>query len=138
MVAEKKISGKVVRFSELTGWDAVRSLELLGKVAGPVFPLLECVDIDDAAERNAALAKAIPEMLKAHDGVAMRELLDLLFANTFVDGDKVIVGVFPGTLQEIIEVAAFTMEKQFGAFFGEAGLAGLLSRLPSAQAASAP
>lgn len=137
MAAEKKIAGKIVRFTDLTGWDAVKSLELLGKVAGPVFPLLECVDISDASQRNAALAKAIPEMLRAHDSASMRELLDLLFANTFVDGDRVIVGVFPGTLQEIVEVAAFTMERQFGAFFGEAGLAGLLARLPSAQVASA-
>lgn len=133
MAAEKKIADVIYRFEPLTGWDALDALELLFKVAGPFVPVLEAVMSDNEEERTRAIVRVVPEILKSHDGASMRALAEALFSNCRADKEPVTVGVKPQSLAEMFQVFAFCLEKQFGDFFGDAGLGALLALLPSAK-----
>lgn len=126
-MAEKKISGVVYRFDELTGWDAFEALQLLIKVAGPFMPLLEAVAIDDEKERAVKLAGVLPSILGHHDAAALRQLLDMLVASIRADGSEAIVGVKPQSLDEMFQVFAWALGVQFGRFFEGEGVSAILA-----------
>lgn len=134
MAAEKKIGAKVYRFEPLLGWEAFDALDLLMDVMGPLAPVIEAAMQDDEANRTGMLARAIADAMKNRDRAAVRQLMGLLIGACRVDGTRCEVGVHPQTLNDMIEVAAFAGEAQFGSFF-DGGAAKALGRLmPTAKA----
>jgi hypothetical protein len=129
MAHEKKIAGALYRFEELLGWEAFDALQTLARVVAPYTAALEAVEIADATERDAALARMLPSMLRDHDGGALRALIEALSVNLRADGDPAVIGVKPASLDEMTQVFAWAIGAQFGNFFGGAGLASLLGSL---------
>ena len=129
MAHEKKIAGVLYRFEELLGWDAFEALQTLARVVAPYTAALEAVEISDEAARSAALAKMLPQMLRDHDGGALKALIVALAANLRADGEPAIVGVKPASLDEMAQVFGWAIGAQFGDFFGGAGLKSLLAGL---------
>lgn len=126
MAHEKKIGGVLYRFEELVGWEAFDALQTLAHVIAPYSAAFEAVEIDDEKERSAALAKLLPQMLREHDGVAMKSLITALASSLYADGDPAVIGVKPATLDEMAQVFGWAIGAQFGGFFGGAGVSSLL------------
>lgn len=135
MAAERKIKGAVYRFQPLTGWEAFDLLDLLMDVMGPLAPVLDAAMVEDEAVRSSKLTGALAEALKGRDRAAIRSMMETLIGACQVDGSACIVGVKPQGLAEMIEVAVFAAEAQFGDFFDGDAAAALGRLMPKAKAA---
>jgi len=127
MAAEKKIQHTIYRFEPLCGFEAMDALELLGKVAGPLIPIVEAALTDKDEDRTKAIVRLAPEILRSHDSASLRKLMEMLFGNCRADKDPVVVGVKPQSLNEMLELFVFCLERQFSDFFGAAGVGKLLA-----------
>ena len=147
-MAEKKINGVVYRFEPLVGWEAFDALDLLLDVVGPMAPMVAAAmdgrglpEAEGAPAREdvmvANLAVAFAEAVAKRDRGAIRKLIELLISNCRADGEVCTIGVKPQSLDDMLAVASWAAERQFGSFFGGSGVAGL-AKLLNLAGAKAP
>lgn len=137
MASERKIAGRVVRFDPITGWEAFDALDLLMDVIGPLLPMIDAATGGDEEERTKALTNVLGQALKGRDREAIRRLMEMLIGACRYGSDQCVVGVFPQSLSEMIAVATFAGEVQFGSFFDGDALAGLGRLVPKGPTSSA-
>lgn len=129
-MAEKKIGQKTYKVEPMLATEAIKLQARLLRVAGPALDKLPAIlggrkAGDEAASNAAAIAaftdiftRADPEEIMAlvRDvcEVAMVRRPSGAYDPVSFDGD------FTGNLKEIIPVAVFVLQEQFGDFFGAA------------------
>jgi hypothetical protein len=126
-MAEKKIGEKTFKVEPMLATQAIRLQARLLKVVGPALDKLPTIFAgrkkgDEAASNGAAIAAftdiftradpdAIMELIKDVCEVAMVKRPSGAYDPVSFDGD------FTGNLGEIIPVAVFVLQEQFGDFF---------------------
>lgn len=129
-MAEKKIGNKVFKTEPLLATEAIKLQARLLKVVGPALDKLPAIfggrRAGDEVTSNAAAIAAFTDIFARADPDEIMELVKDVCEVAMVkrpsgaydpvsfDGD------FTGNLGEIVPVAVFVLQEQFGDFFGAA------------------
>lgn len=134
-MAEKRIGKHVYKFDEICGWDAFDLADLAVEILVPFADIIESMVKNDkvsAPEGEAAFVRAFSLAIRNRNTPAIRQIMERLLTDCRVDGEPVVVGVKPATLDEIIAVSAFAAEVQFSRFFAAGALSKVLQQVGKA------
>ena len=126
-MAEKKIGKVIYRYDRMPAAEGFDMLLRLLKVAGPAAGLLAALMEQDERERDAKTAAALMTFLGSMDTEAVRSLVFDMVGHCRADGEPAVIGVKPFDTSELLQVAAFAIQTEFGPFFGD-GPGALLSK----------
>ncbi len=116
-MAEKKISGRTVRYDRLPADEGLKMLLRVLKVLGPASGLIEAIAAEDEARRDMLALQAITSFTSEMDSDAVFSLIMDMVKHCHIDGDPAVPGIMD--LQELLAVAMFALQTEFGHFFGE-------------------
>lgn len=125
-MAEKKINGVTYRYDRLPADQGfplmLRVLRLVGSAKGIAGVLsdsnLSLKGIASAAANPALIGSAL-EFLGTMDTHEVNDLVQEMVGNCRADGEPCIIGVKPADTGEMLQVALFAFQTEFGGFFGE-------------------
>lgn len=116
-MAEKKIAGRTVRYDRLPADEGLRMLLRVLKVLGPASGLIEAIATDDEAKRDLIAMQAIASFTNDMDTEAVYSLIMDMVRHCHIDGDQAVPGIME--LKELLAVAMFALQTEFGSFFVE-------------------
>jgi hypothetical protein len=116
-MAEKKINGRTVRYDRLPADEGLKMLLRVLKVLGPASGLIEAIAAEDEARRDMLALQAITSFTAEMDSDAVFSLIMDMVRHCHIDGSEAIPGIMD--LQELLSVAMFALQTEFGSFFAE-------------------
>ncbi|HEV7258932.1 MAG TPA: hypothetical protein VGN82_14220 [Bosea sp. (in: a-proteobacteria)] len=116
-MAEKKIQGRTVRYDRLPADEGLKMLLRVLKVLGPASGLIEAIATEDEARRDMLAMQAIASFTADMDTDAVFSLVMDMVRHCHVDGDEAVPGVMD--LQELLAIAMFALQTEFGHFFAD-------------------
>lgn len=125
-MAEKKINGRTVRYDRLPSDEGLKMLLRVLKVLGPASGLIEAIAAEDEARRDMLAMQAIASFTAEMDSDAVYALIIDMVRHCHVDGDQAVPGIMD--LQELLSVAMFALQTEFGSFFAD-GAGSVLQRM---------
>ena len=128
-MAEKKIAGRTVRYDRLPADEGLRMLLRVLKVLGPASGLIEAIATEDEAKRDLIAMQAIAAFTVDMDTDAVFALIMDMVRHCHIDGDEAVPGIME--LKELLAVAMFALQTEFGSFFVE-GAGSVLQRVKPA------
>lgn len=129
-MAEKKIAGRTVRYDRLPADAGLKMLLRVLKVLGPADGLLEAIAEEDEARADVMALRAIVTFAKEMDNEAVYTLLIDMVKACRIDNEPAVPGIMD--LNELIQVAMFALQTEFGGFFVEGAGSVLLKARPAA------
>ncbi|MEP9376206.1 phage tail assembly chaperone [Aquabacter sp. CN5-332] len=125
-MAEKKINGVTYRYDRLPADQGfpllLRVLKMLGSAKGAAAVLtdanLSLASIAAAAANPAIVGSAL-EFLGDMDTTEVYALVEEMVSNCRADGEPAVIGVKPSDTAEMLQVAFFAFQTEFGGFFGD-------------------
>jgi hypothetical protein len=129
-MAEKKINGRTVRYDRLPADKGLKMLLRVLKVLGPAKGLLEAIAAEDPGQSDLLAMAAIASFIGEMDNDAVYTLIMDMVAECRVDGDLAVPGVMD--LPELLSVAMFALQTEFGGFFADGAGSALLRARPAA------
>lgn len=128
-MAEKKINGRTIRYDRLPADEGLKMLLRVLKVLGPAKGLIEAIAAEDEATRDALGMTAIVGFIEKMDEKAVYDLIIDMVGQCRIDGDLAVPGIMD--LQELLAVAMFALQSEFGGFFAD-GAGSVLRKMPAA------
>lgn len=125
-MAEKKIGGRTVRYDRLPADQGLKMLLRVLKVLGPASGLIEAIAAEDEARRDMLAMQAIASFTAEMDSEAVFSLVMDMVRHCHIDGDQAVPGIMD--LQELLSVAMFALQTEFGSFFAD-GAGSVLQRM---------
>lgn len=119
-MAEKVINGATYSCEKLSADPGLALLLRCLKLGAPIASLLQ--EEDSATDDGGFFLRAVTACLTDLDAVGVHKLCMDLAKMCKADGEPVVIGVKPQDTFELLQVAAFCLEVQFGDFFGDAGV----------------
>lgn len=135
MAAERKIGERTFRYERMSADQGLKMLLRLMKVLGPAKGLIEAIAAEDEASRDALGMVAMVEFIENMDQAAVYDLIIDMASRCDVNDpqqqhwDKALPGVLE--LNELIQVAMFALQSEFGSFFAD-GAGSVLRKMPAA------
>ncbi|WP_406858490.1 phage tail assembly chaperone [Alsobacter sp. KACC 23698] len=123
-MAEKKIANRTYRYDRMPADQGLRMLLRLLKVLGPARGIIEAIAESDEAERDAKAMSAIGDFIGEMDSDAVYSIVMDMVKQVRVDGELAVPGVMD--LQELLQVAMFALQTEFGSFFADGAGSALL------------
>lgn len=133
MMAEININGRTFKCDALPATEGFRLMGRTLKIGGPVIGLLAAISESDGGQDVSVLAGAT-DMLATFDVESAIKLLSDLAKTCMVDGAPVVVDANVQDMGELIEVAAWAADIQFGPFLRGGALARAGSRFQTISA----
>ncbi len=118
-MAEKIINGVTYSCTQLTADPGLALLLRCLKLGAPLAQLFQ--EGDSTNDDGGFFLRALTACLTDLDAAGVHRLCLDLVKLCKADGEPVVVGVKPAGTLELLQVAAFCLEVQFGDFFGEDG-----------------
>lgn len=128
-MAEKKINGRTVRYDRLPADEGLKMLLRVLKVLGPASGLIEAIAAEDDSQRDLLAMSAIASFVGQMDNDAVFTLIMDMVRHCHIDGDQAVPGIMD--LQELLSVAMFALQAEFGSFFAD-GAGSVLQKVRSA------
>lgn len=128
-MAEKMINGRTVRYVRLPADQGLAMLLRVLKVLGPASGLIEAIAAEDEAKRDVLALSSLMSFVQHMDDKAVFDLIIDMVKQCRIDGEAAVPGVMD--LQELLSVAMFALQTEFGGFFAE-GAGSVLLRTRSA------
>lgn len=116
-MAEKKIANRSVRYDRLPADEGLKMLLRVLKVLGPASGLIEAIATEDEAKRDMLALQAITSFTAEMDSDAVYSLIMDMVRHCHIDGSEAIPGIME--LPELLQVAMFALQTEFGHFFAE-------------------
>lgn len=135
-MAEKIINGVTYSCEKLPADPGLALLLRCLKLGAPIASLLQ--ENDSAHDDGGFFLRAVTACLTDLDAVGVHKLCIDLAKMCKADSEPVVVGVKPADTMELLQVAAFCLEVQFGDFFGDAGASLVRQAKGAASAAGSP
>ncbi len=132
-MAEIRINGRTFKCDPLPATDGFKLMFRLLKIGAPAIALLAAIAERDGAEDVSVLASA-SGMIASFDGDGAIKLLSDLARTCMVDGEPVVVDGNLQDMGELLEVAAWAADIQFGPFLRGGALARAGSRFQTISA----
>lgn len=123
-MAEKKINGRTVRYDRLPADQGLKMLLRVLKVLGPAKGIIEAIASEDEAKSDMLAMSAIASFTSDMDSDAVFGLIMDMVRDCRVDGEPAVPGVMD--LKELLAVAMFALQTEFGHFFEEGAGSALL------------
>lgn len=123
-MAEKKIAGRTVRYDRLPADQGLKMLLRVLKVLGPAKGFLEAIAAEDPAQSDMLAMAAIASFIGEMDSDEVFRLIMDMVSECRIDGSPAVPGVMD--LQELLAVAMFALQTEFGSFFGDGAGSALL------------
>jgi len=132
-MAEKKIAGRTVRYDRLPADEGLKMLLRVLKVLGPARGIIEAIASENEAQSDMLAMQAIASFTSEMDSEAVFSLIMDMVKACHVDGTPAVPGIMD--LKELLSVAMFALQTEFGGFFDE-GVGSVLQRAVRAALAS--
>jgi hypothetical protein len=129
-MAEKKIGKDVYKFDEILGWEAFDLADLMLDVVGPFAQIIEAMVGSEGSKiaGEKAFVAAFAQAMRDRNSSATRRLMESLLSQVRVNNEPCVPGMKPGRLDEMIAVAVWAAEVQFGRFFDAGVLSSLMAQ----------
>jgi hypothetical protein len=116
-MAEKKINGRTVRYDRMPADQGLKMLLRVMKVLGPAKGIIEAIAAEDEKTRDALGMTAIVSFIEKMDEAAVYDLIIDMASECRVNGEPAVPGIMD--LQELLSVAMFALQTEFGGFFAD-------------------
>lgn len=128
-MAEKKINDRTVRYDRLPADEGLKMLLRVLKVLGPAKGIIEAIASEDPAQSDMLAMSAIASFTNEMDSDAVFSLIMDMVKHCHIDGDQAVPGIMD--LKELLSVAMFALQTEFGHFF-EDGAGSVLRKVARA------
>lgn len=128
-MAEKKINDRTVRYDRLPADQGLKMLLRVLKVLGPAKGIIEAIASEDEAQSDMLAMSAIAAFTAEMNSDEVYGLIIDMVKHCHVDGTPAVPGIMD--LKELLAVAMFALQTEFGSFFDD-GAGSVLQRMSRA------